>query len=154
VLAAVSRPLLGVDFLARHKLLVDAAGRRVVCASSLRPLSPPFIPCRRSSFVAAVSQVPAAVRLLLSQYPDIVSDGQSRPRPRHGVEHKVIITGQPIFAPARRLDRGKLRAAEAEFRSLEAAGIVRRSDSPWSSPPSHGTEEGWVVATMRRLSPP
>jgi hypothetical protein len=78
VLAAVSRPILGVDFLARYKLLVDAAGRRVVCADSLRPLSPPSIPCRHSSFIAAVSQVPVAVRLLLSQYPDIVSDGRSQ----------------------------------------------------------------------------
>jgi hypothetical protein len=32
VQAAVSKPILGVDFLARHKLLVDAAGRRVGCA--------------------------------------------------------------------------------------------------------------------------
>jgi hypothetical protein len=52
----------------------------------------------------------------------------------HSVEHKVITTGQLIFARARRLDPGKLCAAEAEFRSLEAAGIVQRSDSPWPSP--------------------
>jgi hypothetical protein len=52
----------------------------------------------------------------------------------HGVEHAVITTGQPNFACARRLDSDKLRAAESEFRSLEAAGIVRLSDSPWSYP--------------------
>jgi hypothetical protein len=40
--ATVSRPILGVDFLSKHKLLVDAAGRRVVQMASLRPLSPPF----------------------------------------------------------------------------------------------------------------
>jgi hypothetical protein len=28
----------------------------------------------------------------------------------------------------------KLRQSEAEFRELEAASIIRRSDSPWSSP--------------------
>ncbi len=39
-----------------------------------------------------------------------------------------------FFAKARRLDPDKLKIAEAEFRSLEAAGIVRRSNSPWSSP--------------------
>jgi hypothetical protein len=36
--------------------------------------------------------------------------------------------------PASILDPDKLKIAEAEFRSLEAAGIVRRSNSPWSSP--------------------
>jgi hypothetical protein len=40
---AVSKPILGVDFLARHKLLVDAVGRRVLSADSLKPLSPPSI---------------------------------------------------------------------------------------------------------------
>ena len=39
-----------------------------------------------------------------------------------------------MFAKSRRLDPDKLKIAEAEFRSLEAAGIVRRSNSPWSSP--------------------
>jgi hypothetical protein len=42
--------------------------------------------------------------------------------------------GRPVFAKARRLDPDKLRKAEAEFRELEAEGIIRRSDSPWSSP--------------------
>jgi hypothetical protein len=39
-----------------------------------------------------------------------------------------------VFAKALRLDLDKLRQAEAEFRELEAAGIILRSDSPWSSP--------------------
>jgi hypothetical protein len=46
----------------------------------------------------------------------------------------VETTGRPVFAKARRLDKDKLKIAEAEFCSLEAAGIVRRSNSPWSSP--------------------
>jgi hypothetical protein len=32
------------------------------------------------------------------------------------------------------LDPEKHRIAEAEFRKLEKAGIIRRSNSPWSSP--------------------
>jgi hypothetical protein len=39
-----------------------------------------------------------------------------------------------VFAKARRLDPDKLREAEAEFHKLEAANIIHRSDSPWSSP--------------------
>jgi hypothetical protein len=48
VLAAVARPILGVDFLARHKLLVDAPARRVLSATSLRPLAAPTAAGRRS----------------------------------------------------------------------------------------------------------
>jgi RNase H-like domain found in reverse transcriptase/Reverse transcriptase (RNA-dependent DNA polymerase) len=134
VQAAVSKPILGVDFLARHKLLVDAANRRVLHAKSLQPLAPPSIPCRRSPFAASVGHITPAVRELLSAFPSVISDGQARPQPRHGVEHVVETSGQPLHAKARRLDPDKLRAAEAEFRALEAAGIIRRSDSPWSSP--------------------
>ena len=39
-----------------------------------------------------------------------------------------------MFAKARRLDPDKLRTAKEEFRKLELAGIIRRSDSPWASP--------------------
>jgi hypothetical protein len=50
------------------------------------------------------------------------------------VRHSIETNGRPIFAKARRLDPEKHRIAEAEFRKLEKAGIVRRSNSPWSSP--------------------
>jgi hypothetical protein len=39
-----------------------------------------------------------------------------------------------MFAKARRLDAGKYKQTREEFQQLEAAGIVRRSDSEWSSP--------------------
>jgi hypothetical protein len=136
VLAAVSRPILGVDFQAHHKLLVDAAALRVLLLVSLRPLAPPAIPCHSTAFLSAVSTFSKEVRSLLAAFANVISNSTSRPQPRHGVEHVVEAMGQPLFAKARRLEPDKLHAAEAEFKSLEAASIVRRSDTPWSSP--HG----------------
>jgi hypothetical protein len=57
-----------------------------------------------------------------------------RPQPRLGVEHVIETTGQPLHANARSLAPDKLRATEAEFRALEAAGIIRHSDLAWASP--------------------
>jgi hypothetical protein len=155
VQAAVSKPILGVDFLARHKLLVDAARHRVLDARSLQPLAPPSIPCRHSPLAAAIGHIAPAVRELLTAFPKIVSDGNARPQPHHGVEHVVETTGQPLHAKACRLDQDKLRAAEAEFRALEAAGIIRRSDSAWASPlhmvpKKDGT--WWPCSNYRRLN--
>jgi Reverse transcriptase (RNA-dependent DNA polymerase) len=132
ILAAVAKAILGVDFWAQHKLLVDAAAHRVLLATSLRPLAPPSIPGRHTAFMAAVQSFSSEIRTLLATFPTVISN--SRPQPRHGVEHVVVTAGPPIFAKARRLDPEKLRAAEAEFCSLEAAGIIWRSDSAWSSP--------------------
>jgi hypothetical protein len=57
-----------------------------------------------------------------------------KPSPKHKIRHTIETTGRPVFAKTRRLDPDKLCNAEAEFPELEAAGIIRRSDSPWSSP--------------------
>jgi hypothetical protein len=116
VLAAVSRPILGVDFLARHKLLVDATARRVLFAASLLPLATTAATSAsgcRSPFLTAVSTFSSEIRSLLAAYPAVISDGQSRPQPRHGVEHVVTTEGQPIFSKDRLLNPDKLRAAEA-----------------------------------------
>jgi hypothetical protein len=132
ILAAVSKPILGVDFLAANRLLVDPFHRTVLYASTMTPVN--FVASISSTVVAALSHVNPAVRNLLSIFPSIVGDGTGTPRPTHGVKHYVSTKGAPVFAKARRLDRDKLRIAEAEFKKLEAAGIIRRSNSPWASP--------------------
>jgi hypothetical protein len=50
------------------------------------------------------------------------------------VEHFLETTGPPVTARFRRLDAAKLQAAKAEFAKMEADGVIRRSDSAWSSP--------------------
>jgi hypothetical protein len=49
------------------------------------------------------------------------------------VKHVIETFGRPVFSKVRRLDAEKLRCAKAEFEKLEAAGIIRRSNSAWSS---------------------
>ena len=135
ILAAVSKPILGIDFLARHRLLVDPFARQVLDAVTLRPLGPAFAAApQRSRLTAALCHIAPAVRSILSAFPSIVGDGSGTPRPRHGVRHAVETSGRPVFAKARRLDPEKHKIAEKEFRALEASGIVRRSNSPWASP--------------------
>jgi hypothetical protein len=91
---------------------------------SLQPLASPSIPCRRSPLAAAVGHIAPTVWELLTAFPKIVSDGNARPQPHHGVEHVAETTGQMPHAKARRLDPEKLGAAETEFRALDAAGSV------------------------------
>jgi hypothetical protein len=135
LLAAIYRPILWLDFLSAHGLLVDPVGRQVLDSKSLKPLSKAKTAAGelRSKFAAALCSIAPTVRSLLSSFPAIVSDGKGKPSPKHKICHTIETTGRPVFAKTRHLDQDKLRQAEAEFRQLEAAGIIRRSDSPWSS---------------------
>jgi cleavage and polyadenylation specificity factor subunit 1 len=133
VLAAVSKPILGADFFSRHKLLVDTAGNQVLDAATLSPLGPSNSGSD-TGLIAKLSAVPPPIRSLLAEFPGVVGDGANTPQPLHGVEHSIETKGRPLFAKSRRLDPDKLQTAQKEFRALEKAGIVRRSNSGWSSP--------------------
>ncbi len=135
-LATVYRPILGLDFLSAHGLLVDPVGRQVLDSKTLKPISktPTAAGTLRSKFAAALCSITPSLRPLLASFPTIVSDGKGKPSPNHKILHTIEMTGRPVFAKALRLDPEKLHKAEAEFRELEAVGIIRRSDSPWSSP--------------------
>ena len=50
------------------------------------------------------------------------------------MEHFIQTEGPPVLARARRLPPDKLVIAKEELRNMEDMGIIRRSDSPWSSP--------------------
>ena len=55
--------------------------------------------------------------------------------PKHDVRHTVpTVPGPPVFAKARRLDAEKLKSARKEFAAMEAAGVIRLSNSIWVSP--------------------
>jgi hypothetical protein len=62
------------------------------------------------------------------------SKTKNLPHSRHGVYHRIEMTGRPVKAKYRRLDPDRLKAAKAEFMDLEKQGIIRRSDSCWASP--------------------
>jgi hypothetical protein len=54
--------------------------------------------------------------------------------PKHGVQHRIPTTGFPVHSQARRLSPEKLKIAKDEFDTLLKLGIIRRSNSPYSSP--------------------
>jgi len=173
LLAAVSFPILGIDFLEAHRFLVDPSQRRLVQAASghVVPLEvlpsgptasvvtpsftaaglvpaapaseasvqfadPPAQPAQQDAVqaAAAASDAAGAFRALLAQFPGVVNPSKRLPPTSHGVEHHLSTAGPPISSKFRRLDAVKLAAAKEEFAQLERDGIIRRSDSPWSSP--------------------
>ena len=132
VLAEVSRPLIGADFLRHHGLLVDLGHRRLLDAQSLASVhlltgSGPAPQLAHAATDDPYTQV-------LADFPALTEPNFLRSQPLHGVDHFIPTQGPPVHARARRLPPDKLASAKEEFLSLERLGIVRRSHSPWSSP--------------------
>jgi hypothetical protein len=96
-------------------------------ASSPSASPPSFSPVPASSTASGY-------KVILNDFPEVVNVSKRLPEISHKVVHHIVTTGPPIAARFRRLDGAKLEAAKAEFRQLEAYGIIQRSTSPWASP--------------------
>ena len=134
LLAAVDTPILGMDFLAAHRLVVDAAARQLLHAATFSPIFAVSVGAHAGEHTAPTPSLPAPVRALLSEFSSIAGKDFSDINPTHGVEHHVLTVGPPCHAKARRLEPAKLAAVQAEFRRMEQAGVIPRSSSPWASP--------------------
>ncbi|KAJ8403932.1 hypothetical protein AAFF_G00342820 [Aldrovandia affinis] len=123
VLASVSTPLLGADFLCANSLLVDVRNRRLVNAETFATLPGSPSSTGTSKLSSALSSADMFQRLLMD-FPDLTTPTFSSAAVKHGVDHFIATTGPPVHARARRLDPQKLAVAKAEFDSMERLGIV------------------------------
>ena len=143
LLADVRKPILGTDFFRAKNLVIDIPRRRLVHSPDVQD-SAVVVHARPAQFVGGlcglrcVSNVvtSAALDSLFAAFPAVTTPSQvydSAP-PKHGVFHTVPTSGPPVFARARRLFGEKLQVAKDEFQKMVDMGIIRPSNSPWSSP--------------------
>lgn len=131
LLADVDHPLIGADFLAANNLWVDPRGHRLINAETWSTLNLRSSPGSRT--VSTVNNCPYR-HLVESRYRCLLTPSFKPEDVKHQVRHHIQTNGPPVHARPRRLDPAKLAAAKKEFRTMEEMGIVRRSNSPWSSP--------------------
>jgi hypothetical protein len=129
VVADVQANYLGADFLKATQLLLDVAHACLRTRDGLivpgHTATPP--PAHAAGLrlgeilVSAPAQPPAAgTPTATTPLPPVV----------HQVQHRIITTGHPVFARARRLDPARYAVARAEFDQLLRLGVIRPSDSP------------------------
>ena len=138
LVADVVVPILGLDFLARHTLLVDCAGKQILDAKTNCKVPLEAVEYFSPHPVYHVNMLNCSVvaQDILGKYPNITSPLQrADARFKSNFSH-AIETGDsaPVYCRPRPLSGCKLLAAREEFQYMLKAGIVRRSNSPWSSP--------------------
>ena len=130
IIAQVSSPILGLDFLQTFRMSVDLGLRQLLHSGTSTQFA--SISSEISGVNVVRSPRSSFARILLD-FPEITDVALASPTLRHGVECFIHTTGPPIRTPSRRLPPGKLQEAKRYFDEMCAAGICRRSDSPWSS---------------------
>ncbi|GFW80105.1 retrovirus-related Pol polyprotein from transposon 297 [Trichonephila clavipes] len=106
IIADVSSPIIGADFLKHFNLLIDLKKK----------------------------DANISFKNILSEYPDLSNSSLISKSASHGTVHHIITTGPPVTARPRRLHPKLYDAVKVEFEFLLAQGIIRPSKSPWSSP--------------------
>lgn len=134
IIADVSAPILGADFLANFSLLVDVKHRKLIdsetslwvrgIGSSVVALSLTFvIPDQSTKFGS-----------LLRQYPNLTKPSYHASEVKHNVTHHITTRGPPVSARPRRLAPDRFKIARAEFEHMLQLGIIRPSKSSYASP--------------------
>lgn len=137
VVAEVERPILGADFLRHTGLLVDLKSNRLVSSENFYSVPLQSQVSKKPKFQLsfdAISSAEDQYGRLLAEFPSITMPTFTRDKVKHGVQHHIPTNCSPLHARARRLPPDKLAVAKSEFKTMLDLGIIRRSNSPWSSP--------------------
>ena len=132
IVADVQQPIIGADFLIHYSLLVDLRSR---CLRDMR--TGLAIPASLSSITPLLLNRVDAVHndytKLLGQFPELTLPTTKGETFKHGITHKIVTKGHPVFTRPRRLAPDKLVTAKREFDDMLKLGVIEPSDSEWSS---------------------
>ena len=70
---------------------------------------------------------------LLGQFPELTRPTTKGEPVKHGITHKKVTKGYPVFARPRRLSPDELVTARRDFNEMIKLGVIEPSDSEWSS---------------------
>ncbi|XP_078051838.1 uncharacterized protein LOC144477985 [Augochlora pura] len=133
VIADVTTPIIGADFLSFYHLLVDLCAKRLLDGITTLKTRGRVFPSRTESIRAISGDT--RYHSILAEFPDITRPSGGHRATGHSTQHHIRTTeGPPVVCKPRRLAPDKLLIAETEFEAMVRDGTARRrSESWWSS---------------------
>lgn len=132
IVADVSRPILGADFLKHHQLIVDLKNGRLIDGVTSLKVNAPV----RVSDVPTVRSINMSQSYhdILAQYPGITRLTSMKLNSNINVQHYIETRGPPVHCRARPIPPHRFETVKKEFENMIEQGLCRPSKSPWSSP--------------------
>ncbi|CAG4964443.1 unnamed protein product [Colias eurytheme] len=134
VIADVSTPIIGSDFLSYYNLLPDCRRKRLIDGNTSLSVCASIAQSQQDS-VKAVSTAHSPFAEVLAEFPDTTRPPGLPRVVKHDTVHYIKTTeGPPVSCRPRRLAPHKLAAAKREFEDMVHCGTARPSKSSWASP--------------------
>ncbi|XP_076659997.1 uncharacterized protein LOC143363272 [Halictus rubicundus] len=132
VIADVTTPIIGADFLSHYGLLVDMRAKKLIGGVTTLSAAGRIVTCCADSVKAISGE--STYHRILAGFPDLTRPSGGHRTAKHATKHHIRTTpGPPVSCKPRRLAPDKLRIAKAEFVAMVRDGTARRSESCWSS---------------------
>nr|AAM14672.1 Putative polyprotein [Oryza sativa Japonica Group] len=127
--------ILGMDWLARHKGVIDCANRKVTLTSNdgrvvtVHALSSEFLRSRLNQIT--LEEIP-----IVREYPDVFPDDLPGMPPKRDIEFRIdLVPGTtPIHKRPYRMVANELAEVKRQVDDLLQKGYIRPSSSPWGAP--------------------
>ncbi|KAL0831532.1 hypothetical protein ABMA28_002326 [Loxostege sticticalis] len=124
IIAAVSKPIIGADFLKHHKILVDIAGRNLT--DKLTNIS---VKTSISNYpTSTIRSIDSNQKYhdILAEFPDITRISSMKEAPKHCVEHCIETSGPPLYCKARPIPPHRYASVKKEFEVMMEQGLCRK----------------------------
>lgn len=131
LIASVTRPIIGADFLRRFGINVDLRNRKLM--DSTTKLETFGILANVPSPSPKHFQISSEFQSILNEFQILTQEPDYHLPVNHSVVHHILTNGHLPVSRARLLNADKLKAAKNEFDFMCEMGICRPSSSPYSS---------------------
>lgn len=132
LIATVTKPIIGADFLKKSGLLIDIRNRRIIDpATNSYVKGTPYTGNIPSPRFFEIEQEYSSI---LKEFPLLMEQPDFTIPVKHTVLHHILTTGPLPNSRCRRLNANKLKAARDEFEFMTQIGICKPSSSSCSSP--------------------
>ena len=154
LVANVSKPILGADFLHFFELVPDLRNK---CLVDLKTKLHSIGRVKNADIhtVRAISGDSSFYKLLC-EFPSITKLPDPDKPVKHNTTHFITTVGPPVVAKPRRLAPDRLKIAKSEFQNMMRLGHMRPSKSNYASPlhmvPKKGTSQWRPVGDFRALN--